>query len=91
MKLLPMIDKRRRVRLWDKDWQCTHDLRIQPDETPFGVVSEIMREQLLVEVRATVDDEHGDRVAAIFYRDSDGAVQFVSYDEIRKLFEWPKP
>jgi hypothetical protein len=86
---LPAIDERRRVRLWDKDYNCIADERIADDRKPIDLIRELMGDA--AEARATVDHPsppwNAERWSGYIYRDESGELRV--WDHRERLRTWP--
>lgn len=86
---LPAIDIRRRVRLWDADWRCIADERVEDDQRPIDVIDGMMGP--LADVRATIERAGWQtRWSGFFYRDG-AKLRQIDNGLLKDLIEWPEP
>jgi hypothetical protein len=84
---LPAIDPRRRVRIWDREWNCLVDERAQPDDKPSDLIARALKRLELSEANVTLDDTDGSRLSGYAELQEKG-VQIIDHDEVKRLTQW---
>lgn len=84
------IDKRPRVRLWNrKSFTLIDEGRTLDGERPIDTVRALLRKSGLVEAVATTDWHDGSRWSGFVYLEGNH-VNVIHHDEVKKLLEWPQ-
>lgn len=86
---LPAIDPRRRVRIWDREWNCLVDERAQHDDKPSDLIERALKRLEMTEAHVTLDDTDGSRLAGYAELQEKG-VQIIDHDDVKRLTQWPQ-
>lgn len=85
---LPATDARRRVRIWDKEWNCLSDERAQPSELPTKLIERALRRLDITEANVTLDDTDGSRRSGYASLNPSG-VQIIDHNDVKRFTQWP--
>lgn len=86
----PMVDKRPKVRLRDKKFECLAERRVPDGTRPIDVAALMMAERGLIEANMTCDwPRSGYRWAGYVYFNKNGQPEVIDHRETSKMLEWP--
>src|ERR1700756_3427135 len=82
------IDKRPRVRLWNrKSFTLIDESRVPDGTQPIDVIQALLRKSGLVEPVATTDWHDGSHWSGFVYLEGNH-VNIIHHDEVKRLLEW---